>query len=239
MQPTSRPAKPSHPGVHTHAHTGMHTPLHTHAHTRCGACWHSLLSHPSLSKSPSLFTVHQAPPNIHAFAFNGRALRFQRMLKDFNALMFSSQTNKDGRTRVSKGGTQEVVETASLSSPAGCQYHFHPLRAIPHGGRWLDEKAAHQTSPLIRPPVPNASWQDSGNHRSPLSQSPPTLVLHQLSLKSRAHVARDPPDLRPTLVLCKMGLICLLDLPLWKLSGEQNKSIDDAKAIYLQCSLLG
>ena len=71
-----------------------------------------------------------------------------------------------------------MVETGSLSSPAGCQHHFHPLRATPHSGRWLDEKAAHPPSPLLRPPVPNASWQDSGNRRSPLSQSPPTVVLH-------------------------------------------------------------
>ena len=119
MQPTSPPAKPSHPC----AHTGMHTPLHTHAHTRCSACWHILLSHPSLSKSPSLFTGDQVPPNIHAFAFNGRALRFQRMLKDFNALMFSSQTYKDGRKESQQGrnagggGDSQPFLSCRLSTP--------------------------------------------------------------------------------------------------------------------------
>ena len=60
-----------------------------------------------------------------------------------------------------------MVETASLSSPAGCQHHFHPLHAIPHGSRWLDKLpvvGVGQGGPARRGAVGVEQPEDSGAH---------------------------------------------------------------------------
>lgn len=151
MQPTSPPAKPHTLIIAPHRHA--HTPAHTRTHSlQCMLA----SSHKAIQACPSLPRsspeIKSLPTSTHLPS--AAELKFQGMLKDFNALMFSSQKPtrwEEGES--AREGTQEVAETASLSSPLpGCQHRL-PSPCVPVltvAGSW--NRRQHQPSPLIRPP---------------------------------------------------------------------------------------